>query len=388
MRMSKMKLLAVGLVLALAFLVSLGAADLTAPVVMADGEGARVVVEETTQESKFEVKIWTDKPSYQVGETVTAFVQSEEAGYLTIYDFPPGDQRPHLIYPNRVTGYDPAVQWIEANRTYQIPAPGAGFVYRVAPPPGTEMFVAVVTKKPGIAPLPEVEARAEEVFPEFPAPPEEFASEMKVVVEETEEDWGMGYTTFTVGPGQPPQPELSEQGWVYQQYREEVTGRITTAWPIGFNPDGASQIGNWYWLSDQAFRHWSAWKFNATNTLAAAREAWLDFRLLVTNALQGGQGYETTVKVTVKVLSVNGTVVHEQRNQVKLNNPVRPKDPTYSYGVGWQTYGLLQIPSNVIQTLPIGGKIIVKVERDPAVWDAGYQPVVGTNMNALVLRYR
>lgn len=381
--MSKRRTLTFGLILTLGLLISLGAVDFTGSLAIANGEGgAKVVVEPLPEEGDFKVEVWTDKKTYTVGESLTAFARSERAGYLTIYDFTPGGVV-HVIYPNK---YHTDNQ-IQANVIYQIPAPDDPFKLTVAPPLGEEMFVAIVTKNPGIAPLPE--SIEEELFPEVSRAAAEFAAEIKVVVQ-PREDWGLGYATFNVTGGAPPpsQPELSEEGWVYQTYREEVSGGVTIAWPIGFNPDGASQIGNSYWLHDQAFQNWSAWKFNATAGLSGAREAWLDFGLLVTNTLQGGQGYESTVKVTLKVLNVNGTVIHEQRNRVKLSNPVRPKDPTPSYGIGWQTFGGLQLPLSVIQTMPVGGKVIAKVERDPSFMDAGYQPVVGANMNGLVLRYR
>lgn len=189
----------------------------------------------------------------------------------------------------------------------------------------------------------------------------------------------------------PSQPELAEEGWIYQEPEEEVVGSVTTLWPWGFNYDGADgPISTWWWIRDSAFKDWAAWKFRVPPGLANASEVWLNFGLAVTNGVNGGQGYETDVRVTLKVLA-NGEVVEEQTHQVYLNNPFRPKDPQHSRGQGYLTYGLLRLPERKLQLLRSigpGGILLVKVERKQESWDDGYQPHVAVQKEALLLRYR
>ena len=188
----------------------------------------------------------------------------------------------------------------------------------------------------------------------------------------------------------PEQPELAEEGWEYQEPKEETVGSVTTLWPWGFNPDAAARLPTWSWIRDPGFKDWAAWKFRVTPGLANASEAWLNFGFLVTNTYNGGQGYETDVLVTVKFL-VDG---HPGFNfQVHLHNPFRPKAPQSPAGQGYPAYGLLQLPQETLRMLREGeigpGDILlIKVERNPESWDGQYQPHIAVQKEALLLRYK
>jgi len=143
----------------------------------------------------FEVEVWVDKDcgaSYQVGENLTLFVRSAQAGYLTVYDFTPTGQVIQL-FPNQ---YHPD-NYIQANRVYQIPAPGEGYKFRVDPPEGMDIIKAIVTTQPGIAPAGQPDET--NPFPQLSTEPEEFAKTLSIVVEPAKQ-WGAGPCKFYIGP--------------------------------------------------------------------------------------------------------------------------------------------------------------------------------------------
>jgi len=156
-----------------------------------------IVVEEVKppEGQGFEVKVWVDKgcgASYQVGDYLTIFVQSAQAGYLTIYDFTPTGQVIQL-FPNQ---YHPD-NYIQANQVYQIPGPGEGYRFRVEPPEGMDIIKAIVTTQPGIAPAGQPDES--NPFPRLSTDPEEFAKTLSIVVEPAKQ-WGAGTCKFYIGP--------------------------------------------------------------------------------------------------------------------------------------------------------------------------------------------
>jgi hypothetical protein len=78
--------------------------------------------------------------TYYHAETVNLTIRSQLSGYLTVYDFAP-DGTVQQIFPN---AYCPDNRVI-GGETYTIPGNLLPFVFRVAPPDGTEVFFVVVT---------------------------------------------------------------------------------------------------------------------------------------------------------------------------------------------------------------------------------------------------
>jgi len=179
-----------------------------------------------------------------------------------------------------------------------------------------------------------------------------------------------------------------EPGWQSRAKPSERVGDVTAVWATGFNPDNATPISGWYWLRDPQFQNWFGYRFPIDPALTSASEAWLNLTPLVTNAVNGGPGFETIVNLLLVVKTPAGNVVTSAQYQVHLNNPFRPKSPVNSQGVGYQTYGLLPLPAEWLATLPVGGILEVKVSRLPSSYDGTFQPHVALNPDAVVLRCR
>lgn len=345
------------------------------------GERGFEPVAQLAPQGDFQVEVKTDKKAYRIGESGTISVKSQKPGYLTIYDLNP-DGRVYVIYPNKYQSQ----QRINANKTYQIPPPGAKYELRVAEPTGTDMLVAIVTDKPGIMPL--TDRIKEELFPRISTDPDEFTRGFKPKLKKSKE-WGLGFCTYQIQKGEVMPTLPPKEGWMYQAYRQQVVGGVTTSWPIAFNPDNTNRWLGSYWLKHWTFNHWFKWKFKVVPSLTAAQSVLFNFNLLVTDSIEGGQGYETSIIVTLQVLR-DGTIVHKQQESVKLNNPTRPKDPTYSHGDGYKTNGVLQVSPEVISLLRNGDKLLVLVKRNPSVfdWDCGCQPIVGANSDSITLKFK
>ena len=90
--------------------------------------------------SPFNVKVWTDKKKYQIGEKITFSVKAEENGYLTLLDINPQGEIV-VIYPNRFHRDN----FIQAGVTYKVPRERDNFALGVSGPAGQERIKAIVT---------------------------------------------------------------------------------------------------------------------------------------------------------------------------------------------------------------------------------------------------
>ena len=91
-------------------------------------------------------------------------------------------------------------------------------------------------------------------------------------------------------------------------------------------------INGWYWL--RSIGHNATWTFNASE-LAGAKpgSVYVNMHALVTNGVNGGAGYGTTVKL--KITGGGAT----QTLSVTLKNVFKPVDPANSNGLGYDCYG-------------------------------------------------
>ena len=89
------------------------------------------------------VEAWTDKKTYQIGDSVTFFFRSEQDAYITLIDVgTSGGLR--ILYPNR---FQPK-GFVSANQIYMVPEKDSEFSIRVEGPPGLERIKVLATKKP------------------------------------------------------------------------------------------------------------------------------------------------------------------------------------------------------------------------------------------------
>ena len=90
--------------------------------------------------SPLNVKVWTDKKKYQIGEKITFSVKAEENCYLTLLDINPQGGIT-VIYPNRFHRDN----FIQAGVTYKVPRERDNFGLDVRGPAGQERIKAIVT---------------------------------------------------------------------------------------------------------------------------------------------------------------------------------------------------------------------------------------------------
>jgi len=100
-----------------------------------------------------------------------------------------------------------------------------------------------------------------------------------------------------------------------------------------------------YWCRRQG--HFLEWTWKPISDPRAIVEAAVNLELLVTNKVNGGSGWGTTVEVIL--LDPAGTQVAS--GQVELVNPFRPRFPDDTHGIGYKTYGVFPLPNpNLVRT--------------------------------------
>ncbi len=90
-----------------------------------------------------EVKLWTGRKTYQIGEPVTFYFYSAKDGYLNLVDFGTSD-KVHVIFPNRLQRDN----FIKGGEVVKIPMKQEDeFRFRVKGPEGVEVVKAVFSEK-------------------------------------------------------------------------------------------------------------------------------------------------------------------------------------------------------------------------------------------------
>jgi len=89
------------------------------------------------------VKLSTDQSVYIEGQTMTTRVEVSEDCHLRLY-YKGADQRTFLIFPNAYQ----SDHFVRAGVPLEVPGPNAKFTFRMAPPYGREILLAVARKKP------------------------------------------------------------------------------------------------------------------------------------------------------------------------------------------------------------------------------------------------
>lgn len=89
------------------------------------------------------LKVWTDKSSYRVGDPITVFFETSQAGYLTLVNVG-SSGKITILFPNRFSGGHE----VKAGKVYRIPGAEDSYELALAGPPGTELIYALRTTKP------------------------------------------------------------------------------------------------------------------------------------------------------------------------------------------------------------------------------------------------
>lgn len=109
-----------------------------------------------------------------------------------------------------------------------------------------------------------------------------------------------------------------------------------------FTPVNCAYIADWSWMRSGGAK--ATWTFNTTPLVnARSGSAYLNFAGLVTNGVNGGAGYDVTLKF------FNGSVT------VAAKNPFRPISPNNSGGLGYGVYGHSgALGTSVLKQLRVG----------------------------------
>jgi hypothetical protein len=118
-----------------------------------------------------------------------------------------------------------------------------------------------------------------------------------------------------------------------------------------YTSDGDT-IGGWDWLRDTPYAHSSTWTFTGIDR---SRNIMGHFMMLVTNAPNGGSGYDTTVQLTYT------GAVGPTTGDLYLPPSGSPPDPTYPPDPeGYTTYATQSVNQNYVTTV---GALTIKVKR-------------------------
>jgi TolB-like protein len=88
----------------------------------------------------FEIKLWTDRQDYTMGDSIAFNFRSDRDCYLTLIDIATSGNIT-ILFPNR---YHPQ-NFIRAGVTYRVPAEDYGFEFQVTGPRGIERVKAIAT---------------------------------------------------------------------------------------------------------------------------------------------------------------------------------------------------------------------------------------------------
>ena len=92
------------------------------------------------EQSSFNVRVWTNKEEYQIGEKIIFSVESKQNGYLTLLDVDPNGNI-NIIFPNKFHQEN----FIRAGETYSVPSKEYNFALDVRGPSGLERIKAIIT---------------------------------------------------------------------------------------------------------------------------------------------------------------------------------------------------------------------------------------------------
>lgn len=98
---------------------------------------------EPTREGEIKVELWTEKPVYKIGDSMTLKFKTNQDCYITILDVGTSG-KVNILYPNRFSGGNKII----AGKTYSIPGPDDGYAIRVEGMPGIEVVRAIATMTP------------------------------------------------------------------------------------------------------------------------------------------------------------------------------------------------------------------------------------------------
>lgn len=111
--------------------------------VRADGCGNEAAKPAPPAPNALQIKVWTDKKNYRLGDTVKIGLRVNRDAYVTLVNIgTSGDVT--ILYPNR---FHPT-HFVRGGQDVIIPPPDSGFTLAVQPPVGFDQIRAIATEEP------------------------------------------------------------------------------------------------------------------------------------------------------------------------------------------------------------------------------------------------
>jgi hypothetical protein len=146
------------------------------------------------------------------------------------------------------------------------------------------------------------------------------------------------------------------------------------------DPSGGSSA-DWTWMRSASFADTATWTFDVdpAQLTAGTKNLYLYVTPLVTQAVNGGAGWRTRVKLSI-AYTAGGTTT-TIRKSVSLVNPFPLLTTAHSLGVGYQAYGATYLTRGQLNRG--AGTIAVTLTRDPSYVLFGYKPHVAVKADSL-----
>jgi len=89
------------------------------------------------------VRVWTDRPSYRIGETLRFHFMTSRNAYVTLVNHGTSG-RSTILFPNAFSKGNA----VQGGTTYSLPGPGDGYEFRIQPPAGQDLVRIIATDTP------------------------------------------------------------------------------------------------------------------------------------------------------------------------------------------------------------------------------------------------
>ena len=151
------------------------------------------------------------------------------------------------------------------------------------------------------------------------------------------------------------------------------------------DPAGGSSA-DWVWMRSATFTDTAVWTFDVdpAQLTAGTKNLYMYVTPLVTQAVDGGAGWRTRVKLVV-AYTAGGTTTTIKK-LVSLVNPFPLITTAPSSGVGYQAYGSMYVTKSQLNRG--AGTLKVTLLRDSTNTVSGYKPHVAVKADSLsIFRY-
>jgi len=142
----------------------------------------------------FNIDIWTDTTSYEIGDLLTIHFKSDQSCYVNIFDITTSGKI-YLLFPNR---YNP-MGFVKAGETFSVPSRKDNFQIRVNGPPGIEKIKVIASLNEGSI-VDSFSSSAGEVLREFSEIDNDLTRDLQIISAgpQSGASWSVKTISFTI----------------------------------------------------------------------------------------------------------------------------------------------------------------------------------------------